>query len=63
VTVQRLQIEVPDPKQLPSNSGRFMATELVDNEACRPGPVGRWLVLSLILAGAAAVIVYAALHL
>lgn len=63
VTVQRLQIEVPDPKQLPSSSGRFMAVDVTDSEECRPGPLGRWLVLSLILSGAAAVIVYAALHL
>ena len=63
VTVRRVQIEVPDPKQLPSSSGRFMAVDLADSEACRPGPVGRWLVLSLILLGAAAVIVYALLHL
>ncbi len=60
VTIRRSEIDVPDPKQRPSSSGRFVAIEVPDEEVrSRPGPLGRGLVLSLIVIGAAAVVGYA----
>ena len=62
VTILRPEIDVPDPNKRPSSSGRFIAAAPLGQESrTRPGPVGRWLVLTLIVAGIGAFVGYASL--